>query len=122
MIDLVQPAKISGERARLAFDALLTEILEQIVVRMDAVQRRVRRMRLVEITEQVVDEVGSGSETEHLIQPPWRPASPDEPITLKICQWYNKAARPMPGTLFVVATPIGNLEDIMHGPCAFFAK
>ena len=27
-------------------------------------------------------------------------------------QWYNKDAPLMPGTLFVVATPIGNLDDI----------
>ena len=29
-----------------------------------------------------------------------------------IRQWYNKDLLFMPGTLFVVATPIGNLEDI----------
>jgi 16S rRNA (cytidine1402-2'-O)-methyltransferase len=31
---------------------------------------------------------------------------------MAIRQWYNKAVVSMPGTLFVVATPIGNLEDI----------
>lgn len=29
-----------------------------------------------------------------------------------ICQWYNERLPVMAGTLFVVATPIGNLEDI----------
>src|SRR4051812_50218455 len=32
--------------------------------------------------------------------------------TNKIRQWYNKRFLHMAGTLFVVATPIGNLEDI----------
>ena len=41
------------------------------------------------------------------------PGCPDElgPPT-QIRQWYNKRSLHMPGTLFVVATPIGNLEDI----------
>jgi 16S rRNA (cytidine1402-2'-O)-methyltransferase len=34
--------------------------------------------------------------------------APKEPIR----QWYNNKPSYMPGTLFVVATPIGNLEDI----------
>ena len=38
---------------------------------------------------------------------------PDELAPLpQIRQWYNKRSPYMPGTLFVVATPIGNLEDI----------
>ena len=38
---------------------------------------------------------------------------PDELAPLpQIRQWYNKCPPHMPGTLFVVATPIGNLEDI----------
>ncbi len=56
-VDLVEAPQVPGQRVRLAFDALAAQILEQIVVRVDAVERRVRGMRLVEITEQVVDEM-----------------------------------------------------------------
>jgi 16S rRNA (cytidine1402-2'-O)-methyltransferase len=36
----------------------------------------------------------------------------DSHLTATIRQWYNKRPGFMPGTLFVVATPIGNLEDV----------
>ena len=56
-VDFVETAKIAGERARVGLDALMAEILEQVVVAVDAVERCKRRMRLVEIAEQVVDEM-----------------------------------------------------------------
>jgi hypothetical protein len=64
--DLVHAAQVAGERVRFAFDALLAQVLEQIVVRMDTVERRVRGMRLVEITEQVVDEVRKWFGNDHV--------------------------------------------------------
>ena len=56
-VDLVEAAQVAGERVRFAVDPVTAEVLEQIVVRVHAVERRVRRMRLVEVPEQVVDEV-----------------------------------------------------------------
>jgi hypothetical protein len=95
--DFLQPAKVAGQRAGFAVDPVLTEVLEQVVVGVDTVERRVRRMRLVQIPEQVVDEV-------------WQRFGDDH-----VCKWYNMRFYPvfqMSGTLFVVATPIGNLDDI----------
>ena len=64
-VDLVEPAQLARERMDLAVDALAREILEQIVVGMHSVERGVRRMRLVQITEQVVDEVWKGFGSDH---------------------------------------------------------
>ena len=89
---------------------MAAEVFEQIVVRVHAVERGVRRMRLVEVPEQIVDEMrkrfgnGHGSISVR-VRRSGVPAS-------TIRQWYNKCRFYMPGTLFVVATPIGNLEDI----------
>src|SRR3954468_18180661 len=81
-------------------------------MRVDAVQGGMRRMGLVQVPEQIVDKVGKGLGSNHRFGA-WVRALPDElgPPT-QIRQWYNKRSLHMPGTLFVVATPIGNLEDI----------
>ncbi len=55
--DLVEAPQVAGERAGLGFDPLPAQVLEQIVVRVDAVEGRVGRVRLVEVPEQIVDEV-----------------------------------------------------------------
>src|SRR3954452_11001371 len=57
-IDLVEAAKISGEGVRLAIDRVRPAVPEQIVVRAHAIERGVRRMCLVKIPEQIVDEMG----------------------------------------------------------------
>ncbi len=52
-----EPTEISGKRVRLALDGLSAEVFEQVVVNVDAVERRLRRVCLVEVLEQVVDEM-----------------------------------------------------------------
>ena len=64
--DFLQPAEIAGQRARFSFDSLLAEVLQQVVVRVDPVERRVRRMRLVQVPEEVVDEMGQRLGSNHL--------------------------------------------------------
>ena len=71
-------------------DALPAEVLEQVVVRVNAVERGVGRMRFVEVPEQVVDEMrkwfgnGHGSLNEPGRRLAGVPAG-------AIRQWYNKA-------------------------------
>ena len=56
-VDFIETPKISRQRPRLVLDALSAEILEKIVVRVNAVERRTRRVTLIQIPEQVVDKV-----------------------------------------------------------------
>jgi 16S rRNA (cytidine1402-2'-O)-methyltransferase len=111
-VDLVETAQVAGEGVGLAVDAVAADVLEKIVMGVHAIQRGVRGMRLVQVPEQIVDEVGKGLGSNHRFGACVR-ALPDElgPPT-QIRQWYNKRFPHMSGTLFVVATPIGNLEDI----------
>src|SRR5207247_5029599 len=117
-VDFLETTQVPGERARLALDALLAQVFEQIVVRVNAVERRVGRMRLVKISEQVVDEVGKRFGSDHLgccNRAPGtgrcRPKDELAGIYRSVNGTINHQGD-MPGTLFVVATPIGNLEDI----------
>ena len=88
-VDLVQPAKVSGQRVRFALDALATEILEQIVVRVHAIECRVCWMRLVKVAEQIIDKVREWLRSYHRFQRLKSWASPG--ITIR--QWYNKDPR-----------------------------
>ena len=133
-----------GERAVQGVERRPPEVLEEVVVQMDAVHRGARRVRLVQVIQIVVDKVregfgsvhrGSGNPSEIRAQSRGRDRLNDGPVSgRRNFQSYNKIRgmtgprrRPTagsstpqpgpsnpstPGTLFVVATPIGNLEDI----------
>ncbi len=55
--DRLQPPREAGQRARVRVDRRFAEVFEEVVVQMDAIHRRARRMRLVEIGQIIVDEV-----------------------------------------------------------------
>ncbi len=110
--DLVEAPQVPGERVRLGLDRRAAQILEQIIVRVDAVEGRMGGMRLVQIAEQIVDEVRQRFGNGHSSHNSDSEDRLDSHLTATIRQWYNKRPGFMPGTLFVVATPIGNLEDI----------
>ena len=75
----------------LLVDRRTTEVLEQVVMKVDAVECRVGGMDLMEPREVLVDEVRQGFGGIH---------------SGRIC------GPRMSGILYVVATPIGNLEDV----------
>jgi hypothetical protein len=55
--DLVEPSREARQGAGLVLDGRAAQILEQIVVRVDAVECRVCRIGLVEVRKIVLDEV-----------------------------------------------------------------
>src|SRR5712664_2774212 len=89
----------------LAVDPVSAEVLEQVIVRMDPVEGGIRGMGLVQVAEQVVDEVREWLRSNHRFKTA-------ELRSARSANGTINAAAHMPGTLFVVATPIGNLEDI----------
>ena len=111
-VDLVEAAQIAGERVRLALRSpcrLRSSSRSSCVWTPSSVA--CVGCVFVQVAEQVVDEVrkrfGNGHGSYRADERPDRPQ-----LAATIRQWYNKRLRFMPGTLFVVATPIGNLEDI----------
>ena len=65
-VDFVEAAEVPGQRVRLGVNRLTADVLQQVVVRVHAVQRGVRGMGLVQVTEQVVDEMRQGLGSNHL--------------------------------------------------------
>jgi hypothetical protein len=64
-VDVSQPAQIAGKRVDLAFNSRAIEILEQIVVGVDAIERREGRVGFVEVPEEIVDEMGKRLGSDH---------------------------------------------------------
>ncbi len=90
-IDGGEPASEAAECPDLLIDRTPAQILEQIIVKVHAVECRVGGMSLVQPREVFINEVGQGFGGIH---------------SGRIC------APRMTGILYVVATPIGNLEDV----------
>ena len=86
-----QASREPAQRPHLLIDRTPTEILEQIIVKVHAVECRVCGMDLMQPGEVLINEMWQGFGGIH---------------SGRIC------APRMTGILYVVATPIGNLEDV----------
>ena len=135
---LGEPPREAAEVAGLAIERRPGEVLDVVVVRVHAVEGRRGRAQLVEIAEVVVDEMRNGFERVHgrarvrhcgsttcPALDGWTGKSVSHQMVQYRRSFFGRAGRrralphascmphaPSPGTLFVVATPIGNLEDI----------
>jgi hypothetical protein len=56
-IDLVETAAEAGQRANVRVDGLTTQVLEEVVMRVNAVQAGIARQRLVQVGKVILDEV-----------------------------------------------------------------
>jgi hypothetical protein len=97
-IDLLETTKVSRERACFLIDPVAAQVLEQIVVRVHAVEGGMRGMRFVEVPKEVVDKMrkrfgnGHGSLLQRGFLPLGAPATAAEAIR----QWYNKGSLKWP--------------------------
>ncbi len=57
-VDLPQAPREAGKGARVGLDRLPAEVFQQVVVEVDAVERRQGRPRFLQVAQVVVDEVG----------------------------------------------------------------
>ena len=90
-IDRREPAREAAEIAHLGVNRGPAQIVEQVVVKVDAVECRVGGVGLVQPREILIDEMRQGFGGIH----------------------SDRIGAPrMAGILYVVATPIGNLEDV----------
>ena len=64
-MDVAQSAQVARERVDLVFDGLAAKVLDEVVVGVDAIERRLRWMGLVQIPEQIVDEVWKRLRSNH---------------------------------------------------------
>ena len=55
--DVFEAPEVAGEGMDVAVDPMTAEVLEEVVVSMNAVEIRVRRVGLIEVPEQVVDKM-----------------------------------------------------------------
>ena len=110
VIDVLETPREAGERARVLLDGMPAEIFDVVVVRVDAVKRRASGVNFVKVGEIVVDEMMKWLGRTHHLGSSSNPcsviANSDKP------QWYNYPNPRMAGSLYVVSTPIGNLDDI----------
>ena len=110
-IDLMEAAAEPGERADVRVDGGATQVLEQVVMNVDSVQPGLAGQTSRAGTRGSRRRSGETAPmgTCPLIR--WRSVS--QLGERSSSQWYNNLPSiAMSGTLFVVATPIGNLEDI----------
>src|SRR3989442_1949114 len=89
----------------LAGDPVTAELVEQVIVRMNPVEGGIRGTGLVQVAEMVADEMREWLRSNHRFKTA-------ELRSARSANGTINGAAHMPGTLFVVATPIGNLEDI----------
>src|SRR5438477_7735820 len=114
--DLVEPPQVSRQRVHLTLDRLATLVLEEVVVRVHAVEGGVGRVALVKIGEQIVDEMRQRFRNDHRVTGLFSlPA-------VAICQWYNKPLVRCPALCSWSPRLSATSKTLRGGPCPSCAR